>query len=275
MVHSMALRPEAIEHGLRAIAIGESTGDLALLADALLNSGLTSMLQGHWATADEMYARGAAAQRAVGSVMGAEMADVNRAFLQVRRGDVDAADVLGARAVRSLERFGNTSALGYAHVLRAEVAIAVGELDRAAHFNAVARSVFAEAGERGMTADCDVQAMEIFVATDRADDALALSAAMQRDLGAAEPTTVVTHDLFVAVAHVLTGDPVLGAAGLVAAADAARRAGMPYETYRCVAALMELASVGGPPAPEGAAQECEQLQEKLGLVPGRPLLRTP
>jgi hypothetical protein len=63
-----------------------------------------------------------------------------------------------------------------------------------------------------------------------------------------------------------------GAASIASAAAAARSGGMPYETFRCLAALLEVEAAGGPPAPAGTAEECAELQRALGLVAGRPLL---
>ena len=265
MVHSMALRPEATYHGEQAIAIGEAIGDHMLLGDALINCGLTAMLEGRWESADAYYARAAAEQRIVGAVVNASVADTNRGFLLVRRGDVHGADALGAQSLRSLQRFGETSALGFAYVLRADVALALRELDRAREFNAAARAVFVHCEERGMIADCDVQAMEMLLIEGRPADALTLSASLQRSLGVAEPTTVVAHDLYVGQARIAMGDTVGGVAAIVAAADAARQAGMPYELYRCLAALLEVAAGGGPAAPTGAAEECDELRLRLGL----------
>jgi hypothetical protein len=172
---------------------------------------------------------------------------------------------LGAQSLRSLQRFGETSALGFAYVLRADVALALHEIDRAREFNAAARAVFVHCEERGMIADCDVQAMEVLLIEGRPADALTLSASLQRSLSVAEPTTVVAHDLHVGRARIAMGDTVGGVAAIVGAADAARQAGMPYELYRCLAVLLEVAAGGGPAAPAGAAEECDELGRRLGL----------
>lgn len=258
-------RPEAVAHGEAAVALFEAVGHHRLLAAALLNAGVTAMLEGRWEDALDRYRRGAEAARRSGDPRGVAIAEVNTGFVLVRRGDAEGADRCGREALRVFEAGGLDGYAAYARHLCSGAAALDGRAADAEALMAEARAAFARLGDHVMVVDCDVTRAGHLLRAGRPADALALTTAVAADLARAPDELRVFHGLHRGLALARTDDPAAGAA-LVAEALALAGPRRAYETWSCLDALVAIETAGGPPAPPGAAERAAALAADLALV---------
>ncbi|HSL58358.1 MAG TPA: hypothetical protein VK866_11000, partial [Acidimicrobiales bacterium] len=188
-------------------------------------------------------------------------------FVFIRQGRRDDAGRLAHSALRTFETVGATGWVGFAQLLLAEVAAADRRWDDAAGHVAAARTAFLTAEDAAMVADCDAVTLAHLVAQGRHAEAVDRADGLGAGLAAAEPDAVVLHDLALgrAEAALGVGD---GAARVRRALDCSRRHRLRYETYRCLAALAEIADAGGPPVTDAERTERDEIARELGLGDG-------
>jgi hypothetical protein len=129
-----------------------------------------------------------------------------------------------------------------------------------------ARAAFARLGDSGMVADCDVASLDRLLRADRFDEAIALAAAIETEIGNADETVDISFRLIRGIAEARAGDAAGGAERIGGALDTARQLGLLYEEYSCLAALVDIEDQGGPASPADARSRRDLIATSLGLV---------
>lgn len=272
MAHSAVLAVDAARaHAGAAIEHFTAIGHHRHLSSTHTNIGLTELHAGRWDEALAHYTAAGAEAAQAGDAVGRPVADMNRGFLLLRRGDLAEADRLGARSQRAFDALGLDDLAAYGRFLRSRVATADGAFVEAEALMAEARAAFDRCGRTGMVVECDVASIDTMQRAGRTDDALDLARSIESGVARADDATVaVAYGLHRALAELRAGDVDGGRARLLASLAAAREHRLPYDVHRCLAALVDVEDAGGPLAPDGARDESAAIAVQLGLAPGNP-----
>jgi class 3 adenylate cyclase/tetratricopeptide (TPR) repeat protein len=256
----------AIEHGDAARQIFTDIGHDRFLEATLNNSGLIAMYLGRWDQALDHYESSLACARRSGNALSVATAEMNIGFLSYRMGNLDDAAERARRAMRTFDAAGVPTDAGCVRLLRAYVATALHDTVEARLRIAEARAVLEPAGEEQLLIDCDVTMLDVLLLDDHVIEALALATEIESRIGTAEPETQVVHARLRGMVEVRAGAGD-GRARIERALRTARERGFLYEVYRCLDALIGLATSDGDALDRRAlVDERDELRQRLGII---------
>lgn len=251
----------------RSLAAYQRSGDRVKQAVILSNVGVVCQGEGRWDEAMDYYERGRDASLKIGDVVGAAVAHLNVAEIQIDRGDLAEAEGLLRDALPQWRASKYRYFLGACLSLLGRAALRAGRTDAALGFLEEARGHFTHVGAEQDALAIDARIAECQVLRGRADAALELAERTHARTSSGSSVTTVAPLLerVRGQALLLRGDIGGARKALDVSLAAARARNDRFEVLLTLLAQIRLEEqAGGSPPPE-VVRESESLRTTLKL----------
>lgn len=267
MAHALFFLGEpTAEYSDSALAIFEDLGDHVRQADVWNDKGIEAYYRGDWDEALVAYQRSREQRERAGDVVGAATAENNIAEILSDQGRHDEAAKLFEPAEETFAAAGYRLGVAVVEGNRARLAARHGLHDVAAARYETALDLLREIKADAFILEMKLRRIENLVFGGRAAEALAEIEELAPGIKATSDTKLSRAALerLRGSARTQLGDLEDARRHFEESLDLARSAGSDFETCMTLGALAELDAVTGESG--GAAEECEKLTAKLGIV---------
>jgi tetratricopeptide (TPR) repeat protein len=250
-------RPDAIEHGERALEIYQRLGDHAGAGKVLNNLAIAAYYAGDWDRAADLYAQGREESSRAGDVVMTATLDNNTGEIRSDQGRLDEALALFMEASTTWTRARYAIGAALADSNLGRLATRRGDPKTAGVLLKAAVEAFDRIGAEALSLEARTRQAELSLVAGDASEAAERARALLERLRDAEWATPLRLILLRVIAHASPEDaPRL----LEEAVDEANRSGIAYER---ALALRALAGVTGDPAQEA---EAGRILDRLGAT---------
>jgi class 3 adenylate cyclase/tetratricopeptide (TPR) repeat protein len=250
-------RPDAIEHGERALEIYQRLGDHAGAGKVLNNLAIAAYYAGDWDRAADLYAQGREESSRAGDVVMTATLDNNTGEIRSDQGRLDEALALFMEASTTWTRARYAIGAALADSNLGRLATRRGDPKTAGVLLKAAVEAFDRIGAEALSLEARTRQAELSLVAGDASEAAERARALLERLRDAEWATPLRLILLRVIAHASPEDaPRL----LEEAVDEANRSGIAYER---ALALRALAGVTGDPAQEA---EAGRVLDRLGAT---------
>ncbi len=268
--------PERAAHGLRALELFELLDDHLGLANLRLNLGADCYAESRWDQALHHYRRSTAEYAVVGDLVGAALAENNRAEILTDQGRDDEALSAVQEARRGLKAAAYRMGVASTSSVLGRLAVRRGDFAEGQRWYAEARAEFVALDAAPLVADTDVRLLELDVWRGDLRAALGAIDRVRAFVDETDPSPMLRAGISRLQAWALTGPTPTADRRSVSrrrkiwddAVDDARREAFPYEV---ALALDGRCAVLGDDSDAESAMERDDLLRRMGVVrPPRP-----